>query len=752
MNNKSYSHILDDVAGDQVPQSLDLAPNILNRIQKRKGIAMQPRTRISFAILTFVIVLGALVGLVPGVAAAIGRWFGYVPGVGLVAEGQVRVLAEPVRVTREGVTVTVEQVVADKERTSLVYSVDGIPNSAVAGGSGQPCTYSVGLRLPDGSELKASPNGLQYWGTGYQQRFNYAALPATVNDAVMEISCLYETLPGAAPDHWQIPLHLVASSSAVTAYPVIEIPTANATQTASSATAEATTQTQAVHLTLDRAVQMDDGYLIYATLHWEDSAFALVETLDLTETLHLSTSDGQGIAFEEYFDELTGVHVDQRQTTFAIKTAPLQTTDPLRLTLDWVSVSQDTHASFVFDPGTNPTEGQTWTLNQEVQAGDHTLTVRSATAEFGGFNFEMTSADGIIYATLVDLDHPVVGGGGGGSGSPGDAFFFPVSYDGNLPRQPVTVTISSIAVQLVLNLQAEWTPPAASTSQLPTQGPACLTADTWNAALTLPTGQALPAELPAGLGGRVLTGQYFENPPRSVLTISDLDGANPQTIENAEHGSFSPDGTKLAYSLPGGGIMILDLATNQAVGLPGTGKGDINPGWTPDGSQIVFNRGMGIFDLFIANPDGTNLRSLTSGGLQEWRVGWLADGRLLYQVPGRENENSVVALDVQTGATETFSNENVDSISPDGKWMVTLEKPFGDRWLTSVSAIDGANRRLLADSSLWMLDPTWSPDGQWLLAGVSDSDAGSTVGALIHLDPCQVIALPELKGSMEGWR
>ena len=130
MNKKRYSQILDVVAGDQVPKDLDLAPNIMARIQKRKGFRMQPRTKFVSAALLVAIVLVVLFYTVPGMAAAIGRWFGYVPGVGLVREGQIRVLAEPVSVTRDGVTVTVDQVVLDPERTALVYSVEGIPSAA----------------------------------------------------------------------------------------------------------------------------------------------------------------------------------------------------------------------------------------------------------------------------------------------------------------------------------------------------------------------------------------------------------------------------------------------------------------------------------------------------------------------------------------------------------------------------------------------------------------------------------------------
>ena len=98
MNKKGYSKILDGIANDQVPQNLDLAPNILARIQKRKGVRMQLRIRLISAVLLAAIVFVVLFSTVPGVAAAIGRWFGYFPEIGLVREGQVRVLANPVSV------------------------------------------------------------------------------------------------------------------------------------------------------------------------------------------------------------------------------------------------------------------------------------------------------------------------------------------------------------------------------------------------------------------------------------------------------------------------------------------------------------------------------------------------------------------------------------------------------------------------------------------------------------------------------
>ena len=174
-------------------------------------------------------------------------------------------------------------------------------------------------------------------------------------------------------------------------------------------------------------------------------------------------------------------------------------------------------------------------------------------------------------------------------------------------------------------------------------------------------------------------------------------------------GSFSPDGAKLAYSLIDGGILIRDLATGEDLPVPGTAS-DFNPSGRRT-AQGVFNRGMGIFDLFIVNLDGSNLRQITHGGVQEWPVGWLEDGSFLYTVPGREYEYIVYRLDLASGESPVFSNENIQSLSPDGQYVAIARLAFGERWQIDISRLDGADRWALANDSLWVLNPLWSASG-----------------------------------------
>ena len=126
MKQKSYSQILDHVARDQMAANTDLAPRILARIQKGKSAKMNPRLKVFAAVVVALLVIGILLMNVPAVRAAIQSWFGYVPGIGLVSEGQIRVLAEPVSVTRDGITLSIEHVLVDSTQTTVVYSVDGL--------------------------------------------------------------------------------------------------------------------------------------------------------------------------------------------------------------------------------------------------------------------------------------------------------------------------------------------------------------------------------------------------------------------------------------------------------------------------------------------------------------------------------------------------------------------------------------------------------------------------------------------------
>jgi hypothetical protein len=80
------------------------------------------------------------------------------------------------------------------------------------------------------------------------------------------------------------------------------------------------------------------------------------------------------------------------------------------------------------------------------------------------------------------------------------------------------------------------------------------------------------------------------------------DGRGLRTLlepANADYGSLSPDGTKLAYQMIGGSpfaygvVDILDVDTGlvaQPAFIPAVSAADDNPSWSPDGTKLLFER------------------------------------------------------------------------------------------------------------------------------------------------------------------
>jgi Tol biopolymer transport system component len=127
-------------------------------------------------------------------------------------------------------------------------------------------------------------------------------------------------------------------------------------------------------------------------------------------------------------------------------------------------------------------------------------------------------------------------------------------------------------------------------------------------------------------------GDRHKTRAKIMMVRRDGTGAQDLTGDTPHSGfpSFSADGTRLVYRVWGEddyGLRILNLEDRSVKVL--TTQPDNLPGWSPDGSRIVFTRRQddGNYDVFTIRPDGSDLRRLTSSRAVDGHAVWSTDGR-----------------------------------------------------------------------------------------------------------------------------
>ena len=192
--------------------------------------------------------LAAIVGVIgpQRVLAAVRGWLGFVPGIGFVDHPEtVRVLSDPAsitrdeptlitegigaaqpgspdqgdqapsesvagpsQVTRNGVTVTLQDAVADSSSTRIHLKVGGFNNARIDFDlEANPPIPPKSLVVPDGTEIPLKQYNVEMAGSTINIDLTYQPLPENVFDAVLTFSQIPGVPPGAGPEGWQIPLH-----------------------------------------------------------------------------------------------------------------------------------------------------------------------------------------------------------------------------------------------------------------------------------------------------------------------------------------------------------------------------------------------------------------------------------------------------------------------------------------------------------------------------------------------------------------
>ncbi|HUR32520.1 MAG TPA: protein kinase [Vicinamibacterales bacterium] len=184
--------------------------------------------------------------------------------------------------------------------------------------------------------------------------------------------------------------------------------------------------------------------------------------------------------------------------------------------------------------------------------------------------------------------------------------------------------------------------------------------------------------------------------------------------------ALSPDGTIVAFvrdAQTGGGqeLYVKDLPDGQPRRLTDDGGVKIGPSFSPDGSSIVYTRGMSTFTVPVAGGTPRSFKA-NATGLQ-----WIGPEELLFSEMKQAPNMGIVwatrdgahVRDVYVPASPTGMAHH-SARSPDGSQVLVVE--MDNAWLPCrVVPFDGSSPgRLVGPTPAECRSASWSPDGRWM--------------------------------------
>jgi TolB protein len=248
--------------------------------------------------------------------------------------------------------------------------------------------------------------------------------------------------------------------------------------------------------------------------------------------------------------------------------------------------------------------------------------------------------------------------------------------------------------------------------------------------------------------GPIVFAGHPDGPGFNNILVMNPDGTGVRRLTRRDGDvapSWSPDGTQIVFERAGfveGCDEDTSCASIWIMGADGTGERRLTPvstrseapDWSPDGDRILFHRWDpdGIH-VYVMSVDGSGLRQLTDGPASDEGPVWSPDGKRIAftrEVDREFIESDVYVMNVDGTEQRRLTHDGysyAEAWSPDGETISVTRGPDDeDIFTVAVVNADGSEERTLLPPGEDGSGPEWSPDGSQIAFIRSDVNLGES--------------------------